>query len=110
MKSILVLGFVIIGLAASITLNYAAKNNIEFWFLLIIYLLVLVLNIFRFIYWGFLLKKFDLSGLYPLTSLFFPLIYLYSIFNGEADYQISKIAGVCIIIFGILIFEKKTTA
>lgn|SRR5690606_15538813 len=110
LKIIYVLVFVLIGLGASISLNFAAKNNLDFNYLVFIYFLVLGLNVARFLYWGLLLKKFDLSKLYPLTALFFPLIYLYSIYNGEAILSPNKVIGVSIIILGIFIFERKSIA
>lgn len=98
----------VIGLSASITLNYAAKNEIDFQWVLVVYFVVLGLNVLRFLYWGFLLKKFNLSDLYPLTALFFPLIYFYSIYLGESQWSVGKITGVLIIVCGIYLFERKT--
>lgn len=79
-----------------------------FTWILSVYFVVLGLNVLRFLYWGFLLKKFNLSELYPLTALFFPLIYFYSIFIGESHCSLGKITGVLIIVFGIYLFEKKS--
>lgn len=90
-------------------MDYAAKNSI----LIITFLLVsmaIFLSFIRFIYWGWLLKKYDLSHIYPITAVFFPMIYLIAIINNDVDFSIEKTFAIILIIFGVIVVQKDNYA
>lgn len=71
---------------------------------------VLGLNTFKFILWNFLHKRYDLSSTYPMTAIYFPLIYFISVLKGEIIVDIYSIFAILSIFIGVyLIFnsEKK---
>jgi drug/metabolite transporter (DMT)-like permease len=107
-KILLVFSTVLVTLFTAVLLNYGAKQSSLISFIgLVIVSMVIVINVLKFVVWGKINKKYDLSESYPLTSLFFPLIYLVAIYNEEAQFQISKIIGVFFIFIGIWIMNKK---
>ena len=65
-------------IASSLILNYAAKQNFHMFSIMALGLIALAIlvNVLKFVFWGYLHKRFDLSKTYPLTAIFFPLIFL----------------------------------
>jgi hypothetical protein len=57
--------------------------------------------------WGALNKRFKLSDTYPLTALFFPVIFLFALLSGESDLDINKLVGLLLIVSGLFYFEKS---
>ncbi len=108
MKHILVFSTVLITVSSSLLLDYTAalitKTNI---IALMLIGTAYCLNILKFIVWGKIHKNFDVSQSYPLTSIFFPMIFLISYFKGETELSFCKIVGAAIIIIGLILFEKK---
>jgi len=94
-------------LATAFSLSYAAKNfkmlSLQF---AVILCLVIILNISKFIIWGKLNKRFDLSKTYPLTAIFFPLIFIISIITGDSAISMQKTVGLVLIFFGVYFFDK----
>ena len=66
--------------------------------------LVIFVNIGRFLLWGWMHKRIDLSKSYPLTAMFFPLVALLSMFNGERILPIQWV-GILLITVGVLWFS-----
>ena len=63
--------------------------------------LVIFINIGRFLLWGWMHKRFDLSKSYPLTAIFFPLVALLSIVNGEII-SVTQWIGILFITIGVV--------
>lgn len=107
-KISLVILTVIITVATSLILDYAAhiglNMNLEILFLLSI---VIVINLLKFILWGWIHARFHLSSSYPLTAIFFPIIYLIAIFKNQSEFNLFKLSGVILILLGIFIIEMK---
>lgn len=107
MKQLLVLSTVIFSVLSSLILNFATnfqnKKLLVFLFLGI----VIVLNIFKFILWGYIHKNYKISKSYPLTSIFFPIIFIISIVMEELNFSLHKLFAVLLILSGIVIFEFK---
>jgi len=66
--------------------------------------LVISVNIGRFVLWGWMHRRIDLSKSYPLTAMFFPLVALLSMFNGEKIAPIQW-AGILLITSGVIWFS-----
>ncbi len=100
---------VCINFVASITMNYAAKQQALFVALVFIGIAI-ALNLLRFAYWGTILKRYDLSHAYPITALFFPLIYFYSVYFEKMAFHPVKLLAVAFIILGVIVLNKKEKA
>lgn len=68
---------------------------------------VIFVNFVKFILWGKIYNKYDLSEVYPLTALFFPIIYIISLYQNETSLSFRKLIGVLIILVGCFIFNQK---
>lgn len=66
--------------------------------------LVIGVNIGRFLIWGWMHKRIDLSKSYPLTAMFFPMIAVLSVLDGEVIAPIQW-AGVALITIGVVWFS-----
>ena len=97
---------VCINFSASIIMNFAAKHP-TFSISLIFIGIALALNLIRFVYWGSIIKKYDLSHAYPITALFFPLIYFYSLYYEKEEFSFIKLLSVGIIILGVILLQKE---
>lgn len=107
-KVSLVLLTVFVTLLTALLLNYGAKeSDIYSINAILILFLVLGVNFIKFKTWGIIYKRYHLSESYPLVSLFFPLIYIVAMCNGEAMLEVSKIVGILFILFGIYIMHSK---
>ncbi|MGM0641820.1 MAG: hypothetical protein ACQESN_10400 [Thermotogota bacterium] len=69
---------------------------------------VFALHGIRFIFWGYIHKKYDLSKSYPLISVFFPIIFIIALIKGDTELSVLKVLGVIFIIFGIVISNYQT--
>lgn len=111
MKHILVFSTVLITVLSSLLLDYTADQNDKTnWIVLIIIGVVFLLNLLKFGVWGWIHKKFEVSKSYPLTSIFFPLIFVVAYIKGEAEITASKVFGVTLIMIGLLVFEKQKSS
>lgn len=73
-----------------------------FSFLALIFIgLVISINVGRFILWGWMHKRIDLSKSYPLTAMFFPGVALLSTFEGETI-SVTQWAGISLITVGVI--------
>jgi drug/metabolite transporter (DMT)-like permease len=104
LKIILVLVNVGIQLCAAITLN-AASSAVGIAYAAGIFV-VLALNGARFLSWGMLNNRYSLSEVYPLTTLFFPILYAYSVVFKNVPIEPHKIVGICLISFGAACLTK----
>lgn len=62
----------------------------------------IVLNVLRFLIWGYAHKRFPLSETYPLTALFFPCILLLSYLRGN-PVVIFQLTGTVLITVGAFV-------
>lgn len=111
LKISLVLASVFITLATAALLNYAAKtpwSGITAPVFLIC--LVILINLVKLKTWGFLYQRFQLCETYPLVSLFFPLLYLLAIINGETQPEMQKTVGATAITFGVFLLSRENRA
>lgn len=107
-KVLLVFSTVLVTLLTAILLNYGAKQaSLMSYTGIIIVGIVVTINFIKFIVWGKIYKKYDLSESYPLIALFFPLIYFVAIIKSEANLEILKVVGVLFIFIGIWVMNKK---
>jgi uncharacterized membrane protein len=108
MKIFIILLIVTIQIASALLLDYSATYESLFYIVpLTLIFIVLFVNFFRFLLYGWLHKRFDLSKTYPLITIFFPIIYGISLLKGEAALEITKFIGIIFIIAGIIILQKK---
>ena len=108
MKYILVFSTVIITILSSLILDYAAEFNEKLNVIVLgIIGIAFVLNILKFVVWGWIHKNFEVSKSYPLTSIFFPLIFILAYFKGDVDFSVTKIIGLILIVSGLIVFENK---
>tara|TARA_B110001452_G_C15240481_1_gene429487 strand:+ start:4473 stop:4805 length:333 start_codon:yes stop_codon:yes gene_type:complete len=107
-KQLLVISTVIISVFSSLLLNFASNFQNKTTFIVFLFLsLVMTFNIFKFFLWGYIHKSYSISNSYPLTSIFFPIIFIISIVTDEVNFSLYKLFGVLFIISGIIIFEFK---
>lgn len=106
-KILLVLSTVGVTLFTALLLNHAAKESGFNIISITIVFTVILINFIKFLVWGVIYKKYDLSEAYPLTALFFPLIYFVAVLKEEASFNISKLFGVVLILIGVYIINKK---
>jgi len=66
--------------------------------------LVIAVNIGRFLIWGWMHKRIDLSKSYPLTAMFFPMIAILSVIDGEVIRPVQWL-GVALITVGVVWFS-----
>lgn len=104
-----ILGIVSISILTALILDYLKSLNFD---ILSIYVLlgisiVFVLNIVKFFLWNFLHKRYDLSSTYPMTSIYFPLIYIISIIKGEVQISILSFISMGLIFIGVYIIFKE---
>ncbi len=66
--------------------------------------LVIAVNIGRFLLWGWMHRRIDLSKSYPLTAMFFPLVALLSVFDGEYIAPVQWF-GIGLITLGVVWFS-----
>ena len=108
MKQLLVISTIIISVLSSLLLNFASNlQNKTTYIVLFILGIVLTFNIFKFLLWGYIHRSYRISSSYPLTSLFFPIIFIISLITDEVNFSLYKLYGVLLIISGITIFEFK---
>lgn len=101
-KILLVFSTVLITVLSSLLLDYGAKKTTAIFVAVFFILLTLFVNFIKFLLWGKIHKKYDLSNSYPLTSMFFPLIYIIAIIKGQNDFELTKTIGIIFIVAGIL--------
>lgn len=106
MKLFLVLFNILIQLFSAIVLQLTLNLRGVMFYLMIG--VVIFLNGMRFLSWGWLNRRFALSEIYPLTALFFPVLYVYSIISKEAILEVGKIIGVVLIFIGAAIINKAS--
>jgi drug/metabolite transporter (DMT)-like permease len=112
MKYLLVFVTVAMTIASALLLDYAADSHQSVNFLVLFILgSAVAVNVVKFVFWGWVLKRYDLSASYPLTSVFFPLIFLTAWWR-EEHFQAGwpQWMGMALILAGIFVFEKKRTA
>lgn len=108
MKYLLVILTVLIQVVASLILDLRAKSAESYSLVsLAIIFGVFVLHGVRFIFWGHIHKKYDLSKSYPLIAVFFPIIFIVALIKGETEVSLFKLLGLSFIILGIVISNYK---
>jgi len=106
MKYLLVFSTVLITILSSVLLDYGAENFTTISVLgVVLFGMVLLVNCFKFVLWGWIHKSYDVSKSYPLTAMFFPLIMLVSFYQNETVISWPKMIGVLLIVSGIIMFS-----
>lgn len=106
MRIIAVLFTVLLTFLTSVILSEAASRVELFSFIgFVIISIVFFLNIVKFIAWGWLNRRYDLSKTYPLTATFFPIIFIYAVTIGEAELTMQKVVGLIVILLGLCWME-----
>ncbi|MFD1316082.1 hypothetical protein [Namhaeicola litoreus] len=108
-KVLLVFSTVLVTLISALLLNYGAKmsNSLISPLGIGIISVVILVNFLKFVIWGKVYKKYDLSKSYPLVSLFFPLLYAVALYKGDAELKMTKVVGVCFILTGVWFMSRK---
>lgn len=75
----------------------------------VLILIVIFLNFLRVLLWSAIHKRFRLSDVYPLTSLFFPMILMLSALYGE-EIGLAKLVGTAFITLGVLVLIRSKPA
>ncbi len=65
---------------------------------------VIAVNIGRFLIWGWMHRRIDLSKSYPLTAMFFPMITVLSVIDGEMIRPVQWF-GIALITIGVVWFS-----
>ncbi|MEM9003738.1 MAG: hypothetical protein AAGE59_09470 [Cyanobacteria bacterium P01_F01_bin.86] len=98
---------VLLTFLTSIVLDYSAKNlTLSSLIGISIILAVFAINLVKFAAWGWLNKHYDLSKTYPLTAMFFPLIFVYAAVNDQSVITLQKLVGLIIILTGLYFFNQ----
>lgn len=106
MQFVLVFTTVILQIISALIVAYTSDNiNTLNIYLIIFCTSAFIINIIRFVLWGMIHNKYDLGKSYILTTTFFPLIYLISIYKQEAEFQLTKILGIILILAGLTMFK-----
>jgi len=102
--TLIVFGTVLINLFAAWILSKAAGlgSTINIVALLLLGV-VIALNIGRFLLWGWIHRRINLSKSYPLTAMFFPAVAFLSFLQGETIEPIQWL-GICLITIGVIWF------
>ncbi|WP_413285379.1 hypothetical protein [Vibrio sp. MA40-2] len=96
---------VFLTLSTSILLDASTKLNSGS--VLVVICVVVLINALKFVIWGKLNQYYDLSKTYPLTTLFYPLIFIYAIVFRGVDFELIKLFALIIIMSGIFMTEIK---
>ena len=97
-----------ISISTALILDYIKSLHLDFlnFYVLLGLFVVLSLNVFKFIIWNFLHKRYDLSSTYPLTAIYFPIIYVISIFKGEINMNLISLFAISLIFGGVYLILK----
>lgn len=97
-----------ISISTALILDYIQNLNMNFFsfYVLAGVIFVLGLNVFKFIVWNFLHKRYDLSTTYPMTAIYFPLIYIISVVKGEIIVDIFSLLAISFIFIGVYLILK----
>ena len=99
MIQVLVFFTVLLQVLSALIVDYASSLGQSLTLLAILLIgLAFVVNILKFLGWGIIHKRFDLSKSYPITAMFFPLIFIVAFIKGEAEMEFFKLIGMFFII------------
>ena len=87
-------------LGAVILKEIASLKQTISWLTLAGFAVVILLNVLRLVVWRFAHKRFPLSTCYPITAMFFPLMFIISLAYNE-PVNIQKVIGVLLIASGV---------
>ena len=91
----------------AVTLKLLASQNNPGWIAIVIGIgFVITLNGLRMLAWHFANKRFPLSTIYPLTSIFYPLMLVVSFYFKE-EISFYQIAGTVFITIGVFWIARK---
>ena len=107
MRVIMVSGTVLLTIFSALIVDYAADSSKPLVVVALLLAVSFMINIAKFVLWGAIHKRFYLSRSYLLSALFFPLIYIISLFKEEAVVSPQKVCGLAIILFGIMLTEHQ---
>lgn len=109
----LIAAFVVVSLnlVGAYVLKHAATFETISLLALFLVGVVISVNIGRFLLWGWMHRRIDLSKSYPLTAIFFPLVALLSVYNGEniRPIQWVGIAFITLGVFWFSVFVRNST-
>ena len=100
---IAIFNIVCISIATALILDYIGNLHGSLFntYVILGLLIVLVLNSFKFIVWNFLHKRYDLSSTYPLTAIYFPLIYIISVLKKEMVVDAFSLIAIAFVFSGV---------
>ena len=101
-----VLIIVLINILTILATRYATQVSYTETIVMIL-LGILFVNAFKFLLWGYVHKRYPLGRSYPIVAIFYPLMYVISIYYGEAQWEATKIVGSSLILIGVVILNSK---
>lgn len=106
---IFVLLIVFLNILSAIILKEVSMHfGYDFLLIVGVSILVLILNLAKYVLWAHIHKHYSISRTLPITSIFYPLIFLVSLYYGE-NFNLNKILGCILIIIGIkLILDEES--
>lgn len=100
---LVVMATVLLGIVSAVLLKEAASQHYQSWLTMgLIFLGVLFVNGLRFVLWGMVHRRYQLSLTYPLNSIFFPLIFCVGHFYYGETVTLQKIVGTFLIVGGVV--------
>ena len=72
----------------------------------VISFLVLIVNLSKLLLWAYIHKHYPISRTLPLTSLFYPFIFIISLYYGET-FSLNKILGCALLVIGIIMILNE---
>ena len=102
------LGAVALQVAGAVLLKalaLQAQASISFWVAVGV-VGVIILNLLRFVVWGYAHRRFPLSTSFPLSSLFFPLMLVVAVLFDD-PVEARQVAGVVLITMGSIWLNFK---
>lgn len=99
-----VIAVISLSLLSAGVLDFASNRKLISLIGLFLLGIVIAINVARFLLWGWIHKRIDLSKSYPMTAFFFPLVALMSAFKGDPISAVQWV-GVGVITLGFAWFS-----
>lgn len=93
-------------LSAVILKESSIRFDYNFFLIIVISAIVLIVNLSKFLLWAYIHKNYPISRTLPLTSLFYPCIFIISLFYGEL-FSLNKLLGTFLLVIGIVLILNE---
>lgn len=98
-------------LSAIILKESSMRFDFNLFLICVISILVFILNLSKLLLWAYIHKNYPISRTLPLTSLFYPLIFIIALYYGET-FTLNKALGSILLIIGIvlILYEESKSS